>query len=264
MIERVVVPVDFSPDSDRALVTASTLATWAAARVELIAVVDPVSRVDVEPRLAEVGRHVGEATTCRIVESGGPIEMVLLTELHRSEKELWCVGSHGRGALGEMLRDSLSEEFVRAAHVPVVLVGPHATAAPSGRVLAVGLDGTEQSEAILPGVADLADAFGMTLRLLQVAGSGALDMPRDSAETGYLSRAAAKVPTIDHDAVDYDVLHGGHPAHDIADYIGEHPDVGMVALATRGLSGRSRLLHGSTAFALAHRAIVPVLILHQV
>ena len=264
MIERVVVPVDFTPGSERALVTAPTLARWAGARVELITVVEPVNRADVEPRLAEVGRRSGEATTWRIVESGGPIEAVLLTELHRSEKELWCVGSHARGSLGEMLRDSVSEELVREAHVPVVLVGPHATAAPSGRVLAVALDGTEQSEAILPGVADLADAFGMTLRLLQVAGSGALDMPRDSVETAYLARAAAKVASTDHDRVDYDVLHGEHPAHDIAGYVRDRPDVGMVALATRGLSGRARLLHGSTAFELAHRATVPVLILHQV
>ena len=48
----------------------------------------------------------------------------LLDELHRSEKELWCIGSHARGALWEMLLHSLSEGLVRTSHVPVVLVGP--------------------------------------------------------------------------------------------------------------------------------------------
>ena len=205
-----------------------------------------------------------DRTTCRVVESGGPVAAALLTELHRSEKELWCVGSHARSAFGEMLRHSLSEDLVRTSHVPVVLVGPHATAAPSGRVMAIALDGTEQSEAILPATADLSDALGMSLRLLQVADARAAEMPIDATDTGYLSHVAAKVPGIDHDAVDYDVLHGGHPAHNIADYVAVHPEIGMVALATRGLSGRARLLHGGTAFELAHRATVPVLIQHHV
>ena len=263
MIERVVVPVDFTPESDRAVATASRLANWAAAGVELVTVEEP-DRADALVRLAELGRLGESATTCRVVETGGPIAAALLTELQRSEKELWCVGSHARGALWEMLLHSLSEDLVRTSHVPVVLVGPHATAAPSGRVMAIALDGTEQSEAILPATADLSGALGMSIRLLQVAEAGAAEMPHDATGTGYLSHVAAKVPGIDHDAVDYDVLHGGHPAHNIADYVAVHPEIGMVALATRGLSGRARLLHGSTAFELAHRATVPVLIQHQV
>lgn len=262
MIERVVVPVDFSPESDRALVTAPILATWADAKLELITVVNPEDRVDVESMLGRMAGDVGEASW-RVVESSDSVEAALVDELRRSENELWCIGSHARSALGEMLRDSFSENLVRDADVPVVLVGPHATAAPSGRVLAVALDGTKESEAILGDVADLARALGMSLRLLQVGGPGASDMPPDASETAYLSRAATKVPNIEHDAVDYDVLHGGHPARDLADYVAVHSDVGMVALATRGLRGHARLLHGSTAFELAHRATVPAVILHR-
>ena len=104
----------------------------AAAKLELVTVVDP-GRADALARLAEVGHGLGESTACRVVESGGPDAAALLDELHRSEKELWCVGSHARGALWEMLLHSLSEDLVRTSHVPVVLIGPHATTAPSGR-----------------------------------------------------------------------------------------------------------------------------------
>ena len=190
---------------------------------------------------AEVGRHVGEATTCRIVESGGPIETVLLTELHRSEKELWCVGSHARGALW---RDAPRQPQRRArphlAHVPVVLVGPHATAAPSGQRAGsrARWHGAERGHP--PRRA--ADAVRRVRHDPSLAPSCRGRAPWTCRVTrrrrGICRSAAAKVPTIDHDAVDYDVLHGGHPAHDIADYVGDHPDVGMVALATRGLSGR--------------------------
>ena len=89
------------------------------------------------------GRDLDESTTCRVVGTGGPIAAALLNELQHGEKELWCIGSHAHGALWEMLLHSLSEQLVRTSHVPVVLVGPHVTSAPSGHVMAVALDGTE-------------------------------------------------------------------------------------------------------------------------
>ena len=83
-------------------------------------------------------------------------------------------------------------------------------------------------------------------------------------ETSYLAVAAGKVPTIERHAVDYDVLHGDHPGHDLADYVATYPEIGMLAVATRGLTGGARLRHGSTSFELAHRAGIPVVILHRV
>jgi nucleotide-binding universal stress UspA family protein len=264
MIERVVVPVDFSSESDRALLIAPLFARWAGAGVELVTVAEPADRADIGARLAALAGGVGDNTSWRVVESGGPPEAALLRELHRDEKALWCIGSHARGAWSELLIDSVSEDLVRDAHVPVVLVGPHVTAQPSGRVLAVALDGTAESEVILPAAAALGGALGMTLRLLQVAGRGGDYFPSDSIETGYLARAAATMPSMRPQVADYDVIHGDHPGHVLADYVFAQPDIGLIALATRGLRGGARLLHRSTAFELAHRAVVPVLILHHV
>jgi nucleotide-binding universal stress UspA family protein len=263
MIERVVVPVDFSAESDRALVIAPMLAQWAGAAVELVTVATPDDRADIEPRLAAAAGALSNSATWRVVESGGPAEAVLLNEVHAGRKELWCVGSHARGKFSELFIKSVSEDLVRDAHMPIVLVGPHTTAAPTGRVLAVALDGSTESEAILPAAADLGMALGMMPRLLQVAGSGARDVPSDSVETGYLSRVAEKLTWLKREEADYDVLHGDDPVHSLADYVKCSPQVGMIALATRGLTGRARLTGGSTAFALAHRATVPVLILHH-
>jgi nucleotide-binding universal stress UspA family protein len=263
MIERVVVPVDFSAESERALSIAPGLARWAGVGVELVTVAEPVDRAGVQSRLAELAEGLDDDATWRIVESGGPAEAALLADLHCDEKALWCIGSHARGAWSELLIDSLSEDLVRDAHVPVVLVGPHVSCQPSGRVLAVAIDGTEESEVILPVAATVGEALGMTLRLLQVAAKGWEDLPTDSVETGYLARAAETIPSL-RTRTDYDVLHGDHPARDLADYVAAQRDVGLIALATRGLRGRARLLHGSTAFELAHRAVVPVLIVHHV
>jgi nucleotide-binding universal stress UspA family protein len=263
MIERVVVPVDFSAESDRALMVAPILARWAGAAVELVTVATPNDRVDVEPRLAAAADALGEGATWRVAESGGPSEAALLTELHAGRKELWCVGSHARGKFSELFIKSVSEDLVRHAHMPMILVGPHTVTAPTGRVLAVALDGSTDSEAILPAATDLAAELGMTLQLLQVAGSGAWDLPADAIETGYLSRVAEQFTWLTREDIDYDVLHGDDPVRSLADYVECNPKVGMIALATRGLAGRARLTGGSTAFALAHRATVPVLILHH-
>jgi nucleotide-binding universal stress UspA family protein len=264
VIERVVVPVDFTTESDRALLVAPVLARWSGARVELVTVTEQFDRADAEARLTEVAELIGNGTKASVLDSDGPAEEVLLTELRRDAKALWCVGSHVRSKWTELLIESVSEDLVREAHVPVVLVGPNVSEPPSGRIVAVALDGTGPSEAILPVAADLGAALGMTIRLLQVADLGADDLPTDAADTGYLARVAEQIPSVETALVDYDVLHGDHPARDLADYVTVHHDVGMIALATRGLSGRARLLHGSTALDLAHRARVPVLILHQV
>ncbi len=129
-------------------------------------------------------------------------------------------------------------------------------------MLAVALDGTPRSEAILPVASDLAEVLGMTIRLLQVGSSSSWPVRTDATETAYLAVAAGKVPTIERCAVDYDVLHGKHPARDLADYVATYPEIGMVAVATRGLSGGARLRHGSTSLELAHRVGIPVVILH--
>jgi nucleotide-binding universal stress UspA family protein len=126
----------------------------------------------------------------------------------------------------------------------------------------VALDGSTDSEAILPAAAGVAAGLGMTPRLLQVADPRGGKLPPDGLETGYLASVAEKLTWIEREDVDYDVLHGDDPAESIADYVEHNPKVGMIALATRGLAGRARLTGGSTAFELAHRATVPVLMLH--
>jgi nucleotide-binding universal stress UspA family protein len=262
MFERVVVPVDFSAESEQAIPVALAIAAPAQASVELVTVVEPIRRDEVEVEMIRLARSLGDAVEWRVIETGGPAEAALLAQLHGSEQSLWCVGSHARGALGELLLGSLSEQLVREAHVPVLVVGPHASAPATDGILAVALDGSDRSEAILPAAHDLAGELGMRLRLLQVIEPVSGDRPDDVSETAYLARVATTLP--DQEAVDYDVLHDDDAANGLADYLERQEDVAMVAIATRGLSGGARLRHGSTAFEVAHRVGVPVLILHAV
>jgi nucleotide-binding universal stress UspA family protein len=260
MIERVVVPIDFSPESERAIPTAAALARAANAAFELITVAEPLNRDEAQLELSRVARDSASGAEVRVIESGGPAEAALLADLHRTERSLWCVGTHARGAVGELVFGSVSEELVRDSHVPVLLVGPHAGEPQTGKVLAVAVDGTPESEAIITVADELANDVGMTVRLLQVIEPSAPTGARDSFETAHLARLSARY--FSGRDVDYDVLHGKDVVKALTEYASLQPEVGMIALATRGLTGGARLLHGSTAFELAHDASDPVLVLH--
>ena len=259
MIERIVVPVDGSAASERALLVAPTLGRWAGATVELLSIVEPSEAGDAGPRLAQMADGLGTDATVRIVESGGPLVPTLLNELHRDERSLWCVGSHARSAVAEMLVGSASEDLVRQAHVPVALVGPGVVGPPAGRVLVVALDGDELAATVIEPAAALAGALGMTLRLLQVFRAG-VAARADVPETAYLTQVAGgrQGATI----ADYDVLHSRRPGRELADHARRDGSVGMVALATHGRAPAQRLLHPSVALDVARHAPVPVLLVH--
>ena len=179
-----------------------------------------------------------------------------MAELHGGEPSLWCVGSHARTALGEIIFGSLSEEFVRQAHSPVVLVGPRVETAPKGDVLVLALDGSVRSESLVPDASNLASRLGMTVRLLHVAPERSGVFPSDISETGYLARIARRMKRGD---LDFEVIYAGDVAHRAHRLRGSGADRRMLALSSRGLKGAARLLHGGTAFDVARTAAVPVL-----
>jgi nucleotide-binding universal stress UspA family protein len=260
VFKRVVVPIGRDHEGAQAIPVAASLADRAQTPVALVTVVEPVGKDGAESVLRDLidGRP---GFTGHVIETGGPPEAALLAELHGGEPSLWCVGSHARGALGEVIFGSLSEEFVRHAHAPVVLVGPHVEGPTGGDVLTLALDATARSESLLPDASDLASRLGMNLRLVQVAPERSGVFPSDISETSYLARVARRLTPGD---ADYEVVYARGVARGLTDYAAREPTVGMLALSSRGLKGGARMLHGSTGFDVARTAAVPVLILHSV
>jgi nucleotide-binding universal stress UspA family protein len=262
VIERVVVPVDFTGPSDRALVVAAPLAARAGATLDLIRVVALGEAAEAEPALAELAARIGGGTSWRVVESSETVAEALVAELRRGHSELWCVGSRAKGPVGEIIWGSTSQELVRAAHAPVVLVGPHVEEMRPLAVMAVAVDGSEESEAILPVAADLAQGLNIALQLVQVGEAPSAPLSDDVVETAYLISAAGRVPTVPAASVEFDFLHGHDVASSMAAYVAGYHGISLVAMTTRGLRGRARLVHPSTAFDLARESPVPVVILH--
>ncbi len=266
--DRVIVPVDFSEVSIAAIDHGRWLAGRLGAELELLAVTTDRyvnvtnNALDHLLREGEAEQRGGAATAVaarrRVVVAADDddVEAQLVSEVLSSPGALWCVGSHGRTALGELLFGSVSADLVRDAQVPIVVVGREARTRTEADVLAVALDGSELSETILPAALELAGSLGLRLRLLQV---GHADVPADAMETAYLARVSERLPDPDH--ADYDTLRGD-AAEELVGYVDRTDDVAMIAMATRGIPGGARISVASTSMRVVRRADVPVLLLH--
>lgn len=144
MYQRILVPIDGSATSERALQEAIKLAAGQA-QLRLIYVIEEVYLLDAEgyafidyAALQEAVRHTGERALKQAAEKvrqpGVTVETALLEvagehvasvidgEARRWSADLIVIGTHGRSGLGRLLLGSVAEGVVRGASVPVLLV----------------------------------------------------------------------------------------------------------------------------------------------
>jgi nucleotide-binding universal stress UspA family protein len=143
MYQHILVPVDGSPTSYRALQEALKLAKQLKAQLALIHVMEEIWYVDSESYLnyAELQKSVrissekilaqaeaavlqeGVSPTIKLLEARGDrIANVIVAEAKRWPADLIVIGTHGRSGFSHMLFGSVAEGVVRTAHVPVLLI----------------------------------------------------------------------------------------------------------------------------------------------
>ena len=260
MFDHIVVPLDFSPESEQAIAHAVEFARRGQVPVELLSIASERRPADVSARLRDLANEPG-VNSWTVVETDDDADDVLFDEALSNPSALWFVGSHVRTALGELILGSVSEDLVRDVQRPMVMGGPNAAVPRVGDVVAVALDGSAESEKVVPVALELARRFHLKIRLLQVApeGTGGADVN----ETSYLARVAGRMPSPG--CRDYDVLRGSDAAAVFADYLEVHPEVCLMAMTTHGVpAGAARMIAGSTAFETTRRVEVPVLLYHPV
>ena len=144
MYQRILVPIDGSATSERALQEAVKLASGKA-RIRLVYVTEEAYSLDAEgyafidyAALQEAVRRTGERALAQAAEkvrkSGMTAETALLEaagerianvvdgEARRWPADLIVIGTHGRSGLSRLLLGSVAEGVVRGASVPVLLV----------------------------------------------------------------------------------------------------------------------------------------------
>lgn len=142
MYQHILVPVDGSPTSERALQEALRLAQQQqAAQLELVYVVENILNkegyviyAELQEAMRNKGRKIlaqahnvaqeaGMTAETKLLEAGGArIASVILAESKRWSADLIVIGTHGRSGFSKLIFGSVAEGVVRASHVPVLLI----------------------------------------------------------------------------------------------------------------------------------------------
>ena len=257
----VIVPVDFSEVSLAALDHGRWMADRMDAALQVVAVTTPrylnVTDTALKSLVDDQSAEFGVTIDHKVVTvDDDDIERALVGEVLESPQALWCIGSRGRTALGELLFGSVSADLVRDSEVPLVVVGRQAVLRSDARVLAVALDGSDMGETILPAAVALAQRLGLGIRLLQ---GGHAHVPGDATDSAYLARLAERLPHPER--ADYETLQGDVD-DELVGYLARTDDVAMLAMATRGIPAGARISVPSTAMRVLRRSPVPILMLH--
>lgn len=148
--DRIVVPIDDSADSRRALPLAQALADAFECDLRTITVADPAAATDAD-----------------IVLDGDPID-ALRQATAATPSAVLCMASHGRSNIGRRLLGSTTEQLLRTAFAPVVVVGPDvpqaAMAAP--RTIVAGIAWPPRPDRLIELLEQWAPALGAQVDLV--------------------------------------------------------------------------------------------------
>ncbi len=143
LVRKILVAIDFSEPSLRALKTAIAIAQSFGSELFLVSAVAPfvygdgvpVDSIDIELNAAKANMQsliAGEPALAalrhhEIVAFSGAIELIEQTA-RENEVDLVVAGSHGASGIERIVLGSVAECILRKVHCPVLIVGPHSKA----------------------------------------------------------------------------------------------------------------------------------------
>ncbi len=229
--------------------------------------------------LDEVSRKLAQAapvTLSTAVVEGGLVH-ALERYIRESGGDLLVMSTHGRGALGRLWSGGVADTLVRRAGKPVLLIHTHEGGAaedlarePTVERVLVALDGSALSEQVLQSACEIASLLLAAVELVTVVtpamvAAGAFDARPDGgagavmdAAQAYLRRVAGRLCAQGQRA-EIQATAAAEPAAAILE-LAERRGAGLIALATHGRGGISRLVAGSVAEKVVKGTHVPVLL----
>jgi nucleotide-binding universal stress UspA family protein len=265
----VMVPLDGSPSAEAALPWAVHLAKRTGGQVRLVGVHAPPAVLldgetlgavvpDEPVRQKEIEYFAG--VQARLKADGVAVAADLLdggvvTSLAAYAANLrpaWIVMlSHARGALARFFLGETATEFVRESPCPVLMVQEGDPA--DVRHVLVPLDGSPLAERMVGPATAFATAVGADVTVLLAHADA-----RHADADGYVEKQAATVRASGL-TVETRVVAQGHAADVIVAAADARPGT-VIALATHGRGGLSKLVRGSVTDQVVHRTRGPVLV----
>jgi nucleotide-binding universal stress UspA family protein len=299
MLQSLLVPLDGSEFSERALPLAQALAKATGASLHLVHVHVPhppdhflsntqfhyegLDLEEYEAHHREQEQAYLEEVEARLAEDT-PVDAALL-EGHVAEEvarhaetvkaDLVLITTHGHTGVSRMWLGSVADALVRSSHFPLLVVHPAFGSHVPAEVrtfehIMVPLDGSELSASILGPATDLAAATGARLTLVHVISSSAVlgtrifpVLPDDIAPAMEKAReyldGKAAEIRAKGFAVQTHVEEHEAPGRAIA-AIADKLDADLIALATHGYGGLKRALLGSVADKVLRSSPLPLLV----
>ncbi len=292
MYRTLLVPLDGSPFSAKALPVAAAIAKRTGAAVHVVTVLDPSAYVPFVPGEVLVPvmdtdalatRREADTAAIRVVAeqladdgvsvTGQLLEGTVVEALSEHAvsigADLIIMTTHGRSGLERLWLGSVATSFLQRAPAPVFLLRPTSDSAeapsmPSGKVL-VPLDGSAFGDTIIPYAKRFAEATGASLELFSVAIPHAIPMApfgTDSllADEGNLTRQEHEAKQRLRELAD--TMPEGTSVEVSTDMTAasaiieraERIGAGAIAMATHGRTGLARLVLGSCADAVLRGA----------
>ena len=299
MIRTILVPLDGSAFGEHALPLALGIARQAGATVRLVHIcatpaprrfrashtlAPAADREHAEPYLAQLAGVLEERweVPIRSAVLDGPPAPTLRAEAIAQRADLVVMTTHGYGPLSRAWLGSVAQELVRTLPMPVLLTRPHGEPVdlleavdplPFARIL-LPLDGSPLAEQVLPHALALGSLCDAEYTVAQALNPPSLGYAPAATVAGlsqqildewmglaheYLAQVAVRLRSQGAPTTARVVL--GAPAPAIIDYAGSHA-IDLIAMATHGRGGATRLLLGSVADRVLQMAGVPVLLFH--
>jgi len=291
MYERILVPLDGSELAEAALPYAKELAVRLGSEITLIHVIQSAKDYQMHEYYAErmttlarqAAENYLEKPEGKAIEvesrmlAGNPAEEIT-HYVDREDIDLIVMATHGYSVLRHWALGSVAYNVIRATNRPVVLIRAKDALpeVPSEGILCkmlVPLDGSKESETIVPYVEELASRLKMDVVLLQVVESDYYPMdPEGSANIVYRERLIDSCRAFAKDylekigaqlkqkgIISKSEVKTGSTAREIAKLTKE-TSASIVAMATHGRFGTGCWIFGSVAEKVLREGNTPLLI----
>lgn len=290
-ISRILVPIDFSEDSDRAIAAAIELARAVDAEIDVVHVwrltayasmpaagLVPAEATQamrdgdaerLDAKVAEV-REAGIGCTGHLVD-GMPSQEVV-DAAKRFGADLIVMGTRGRTGLKHVLLGSVAERVARTADCPVLTVKADEGGALDPRVVVVPMDFSLAARRALTLAERIATAMGpsrlilvhgyyvpVELEQLLVAEKGGTGGLLDRLSEESASELEAILQDLQHAGVSVEYVAEHGPPERVIARIAEERQADLIVMGTHGRTGLSHMLMGSVAEHVVRTASCPVL-----
>ena len=261
MTKTLIVPLDGSPDAERAVGPAATLARALGADIRLVS-------AEWDGGAPRAGRYLNAvAALCgvsvidtRVVADVEPVRAIDAVVAESPEPAV-VMATHGRGAVGAAVLGSVASGVVREVDAPVVLVGPNVLNVDAFETLVVPLDGSARSEAVLPTAEQWARTLDVPMRFLAVPEPSGIE-GLYTVDDGFvlteqrLERACVSMRDHGIDA-SYAITPSLLPARAIVRFVRNMPH-SLLCMSTHGRAGIARVAVGSVTMGVVRSAPCPV------